>query len=332
MIRVFIEKTARQHLTVLVQRAPSEFQLVKDPAQADVIIFENDEPAFIRGTAEYKNFRDKCIVVSEIDLPSYFLPACYAATDGSSWLSKNRTVTIPYLLSQISVANPFLSDINIDADRRYLYSFRGGATSWVRKRMLKLMSSSADTLIQDTNFYRHWNFDAGYEPEKRNHQKDYADILEQSSFVLCPRGAGVSSIRLFEVMRAGRVPVILADNWVPVPYIPWNEFAIFVPEDKISELDQIIRARSEDARTMGAKAREAWEKYCSPGADAALLAACIKQLLAQLKSSSESRVRTLYPIIEVWNGAKLKGRAAARSAILKVFSILGIKFPYSLNR
>ena len=35
-------------------------------------------------------------------------------------------------------------------------------------------------------------------------------MLRQSKFVICPRGVGTSSIRLFECLRAGRVPIIVA--------------------------------------------------------------------------------------------------------------------------
>jgi hypothetical protein len=332
MLKVHVEKGARPHLKELISRAPEVLTLVEDPAGADVIIFESDEPVYIRKTPEYQNYKEKCIVVSEIDLPTYFLPACYAAVNNTARLGKGRTMSIPYLLSQISVPNPFIGEISATAERKYLYSFRGGATSWVRKKMLKVLASTDDTLIQDSNFYRHWNFDTGYASEKLNHQSEYANVLASSSFVLCPRGAGVSSIRLFEVMRAGRVPVILADNWTPVPGIPWEEFALFIPENKITELDQIIRSKQGDALRMGAKAREAWQKYCSPGADGALLAKSIKELVAMTNKSREARIRAFYPAVEVWSNLTTNARATARNMILRTFSLLGVKFPYSLNR
>jgi hypothetical protein len=198
--------------------------------------------------------------------------------------------------------------------------------------MFKLLASTSDTLIQDTNFYRHWNFDASYASEKRNHQKDYADILSNSSFILCPRGAGVSSIRLFEVMNAGRVPVIIADNWIPVKGIPWEEFAIFIPEAKIGDIDRIVRARQSEAFDMGNRARDAWKKFCSPGADASVLADSLHLLLSMVSQQREAGIQTIYPLFETWQKTSGATRLFARSVVLKTFSILGIKFPYSLNR
>ena len=60
-----------------------------------------------------------------------------------------------------------------------------------------------------------------------------ADFIRRTRFVLCPRGQGVSSIRLFEVMKSGRVPVIISDAFVP-PALQgrtgWTDAAIFVRE------------------------------------------------------------------------------------------------------
>ena len=48
--------------------------------------------------------------------------------------------------------------------------------------------------------------------EERRHR--FREVLEASKFVLCPRGQGTSSIRLYETLASGRVPVIIADDWV----------------------------------------------------------------------------------------------------------------------
>ncbi|MBA2269339.1 MAG: exostosin family protein [Chthoniobacterales bacterium] len=57
--------------------------------------------------------------------------------------------------------------------------------------------------------------------ERRDYHRRYADITKASKFVLCPRGLSVSSIRLFETMKMGRVPVILSDGWVEPPGPAW---------------------------------------------------------------------------------------------------------------
>ena len=52
--------------------------------------------------------------------------------------------------------------------------------------------------------------------------------------MICPRGWGSSSIRLFEVMEMGRVPVIISDAWVnEAP--KWADFSVRVSEADVFE-------------------------------------------------------------------------------------------------
>ena len=46
-------------------------------------------------------------------------------------------------------------------------------------------------------------------------QSEYFRIMHNSMFVLCPRGVAPSSYRIFEAMKAGRVPVIIAMSGFP---------------------------------------------------------------------------------------------------------------------
>ena len=46
--------------------------------------------------------------------------------------------------------------------------------------------------------------------DRLDYYRRYAELTKASKFVLCPRGVGASTIRLFETMRMGRVPVILS--------------------------------------------------------------------------------------------------------------------------
>ncbi|WP_386685111.1 exostosin family protein [Loktanella sp. R86503] len=45
--------------------------------------------------------------------------------------------------------------------------------------------------------------------------EDFRDIMARSVFALCPSGTGPNSIRLWEAVQAGTIPVVLADTYAP---------------------------------------------------------------------------------------------------------------------
>ncbi len=47
------------------------------------------------------------------------------------------------------------------------------------------------------------------------HSNDFREIMDQTIFALCPSGSGPNTIRLWESMVNGAIPVILSDTWAP---------------------------------------------------------------------------------------------------------------------
>jgi hypothetical protein len=92
----------------------------------------------------------------------------------------------------------------------------------------------------------------------------YADLCANSKFILCPRGIGTSSLRLFETLQAGRVPVIVSDDWVPPRGPDWPRFAVFVAEDRIADIPAVLEAEEEHWAQKSALARQAWEDFFAP--------------------------------------------------------------------
>jgi len=307
------------------------FSFVDDPVDADCIIFENDDPAYITQTATFKQWPQKCIAVNEADVPSFYLPGCYAS-NRHGWLSTGRAKTIPYIISQRTIANPFIREIDEHTQQRYLYSFKGGSTSWVRKKLFKNKPVAADVCIEESNQYYHWTYDDLYMEQKKAQQQEYAALLAQSSFFLCPRGAGTGSIRLFEVIQAGRIPVIISDAWIPQSNIPWHEFSITIPEKDIAKLDNIIRAHANRAETLTANVKKAWNEYFSLENDLKLLYDAVKNIQSNRNEKREQLIRSIFPLLKWKNALKEKVRSFAKFTILKCYALLGKEFPYSLNR
>jgi hypothetical protein len=99
--------------------------------------------------------------------------------------------------------------------------------------------------------------------ERLDYERRYAELTKASKFVLCPRGLSASTVRLFETMRMGRVPVILSDRWVAPEGPRWEDFAIRIPENEFRMVPRLLEEREPEAVEMGECARREWERWFS---------------------------------------------------------------------
>lgn len=95
--------------------------------------------------------------------------------------------------------------------------------------------------------------------------------LLNTTFSLCPAGSGPNSIRLWESMGAGAIPVILADTWAP-PGDPrlWEMGAVFckeTPEDIKALPDRLAEIAADPVRLaqMRHAMRQLWILYGPQG-------------------------------------------------------------------
>jgi len=145
-----------------------------------------------------------------------------------------------------------------DIEKHWLYSFVGSMSHSCRRPIVKLNDERG--YVQDTSDFNVWNTDSS-ELEIRG--KAYANVVGESQFVLCPRGIGSSSFRLYETMQAGRVPVIISDQWHPPSETDWS-FAIKIEERRISSIPGYLKALENESAERGLAAREAWEQSYAP--------------------------------------------------------------------
>jgi len=114
-----------------------------------------------------------------------------ASIPGSAASSTTRT-----LPATGQFQNRFLEEttspvrIGMKAEKRYLFTFQGGSTSILRKRIYNLKFNRSDVLIENTSAYWHWD---NSQPGRLERQRRYAETLAASHFVLCPRGTGAGS-------------------------------------------------------------------------------------------------------------------------------------------
>jgi hypothetical protein len=149
-------------------------------------------------------------------------------------------------------------------EAEWLFSFVGAAAAHqVRGRILALREPRA--LLIDTDAERA-AIAAGTRPPFADgeYAKRFAGSIHGSKFVLCPRGGGVSSFRLFEAMMLGRVPVVVSDQLVLPDGPDWDGFSLRVAEDAVGSIPRLLAAREGEAAAMGEAARAAWLDWFSP--------------------------------------------------------------------
>ena len=113
----------------------------------------------------------------------------------------------------------------------------------------------------------HWSINPELSAEQRAGLKSsYVELTNRSIFSLCPRGTGVGTIRLFEVMSMGSIPVIISDDYVcPMSNkLNWDEFSIRVPESDIHKIEGILNSiKGEEIEKMRLTIYDYYQKYFS---------------------------------------------------------------------
>jgi hypothetical protein len=112
-------------------------------------------------------------------------------------------------------------------------SFVGTYTSHsIRHRMLNRING--DNIIYRDSYHIDSN-SFSIENYRQKEENEYQDILERSRFSLCPRGSSPSSVRFWESLAAGAIPILISDNWV-LPDWDWDNTIIVISEDNFDNL------------------------------------------------------------------------------------------------
>ena len=100
---------------------------------------------------------------------------------------------------------------------------------------------------------------------------EYIDNILRNDYNLCVRGIANDSIRLFETLCCGRVPVLVNTDCV-LPYdanIDWKKHVVWVEErdiDKIAEIVAVFHEKLSEQEFIELQKsnRELWKEYLSP--------------------------------------------------------------------
>jgi hypothetical protein len=242
-----------------------DWALVEAPEDADLILIcpRPRNPVFpieiFRSGIAWK-YRQKCVVISTDDNPTLthkgFYTCLRAGATHSPWLQGGFYPFVTY-------AEPH-DAFTPHTDFQFLFSFLGSfRTHPVRERIGKL-AANAWHEAKDSFLIKDTSRDSGN--RQHDFRQQYITSLRDSKFILCPRGMCPSSVRLFETMKAGRVPVIISDEWVPPREIDWAQFAIFVPESELASLPNVLAREERHWPERAQIARAVWERSFSADA------------------------------------------------------------------
>lgn len=242
---------------------PGSHELCDDPEEADLIlfaeVFDGLDPYFFNIVRHpvFRRFPNKCVLY-HINDTTETLCRTISPSVKSTHLNVRCRRSFSYVVRVHD--NPWRSAVwNRERPAKFLFSFVGDpGTHPVRRQILNLQHPEAwlRSAIGSSAI--------GMDAAKREvFQRRYIEEMLDSCFVLCPRGLGPTSMRLFEAMELGRAPVVIGDSWLPVAHLPWEEFALFVPEKDIAIIPALLEKNRHRAMAMGRKARIVWEDHFS---------------------------------------------------------------------
>lgn len=244
---------------------PRPFCLIDDFASADVIlvtdIHHRNSYRCIMSKPEHVTYYNKIICYSEMDFPPCEIPGVYssssnlyAANCGTGyffhwkWIdSRFGSITVEYIPPR---------------ERKFYVSFWGRACNRLRKRILlldKVFGHCEASLIDTRKTFGLFDHSKKRDDKMAQQRVKYLEGLSQSTFALCPRGAGLSSIRLFECMKYGAIPVVVSDDLRLPKSIQDGYCCIRVPERNVECLPSILREYADHIDTMSNNAREVFK-------------------------------------------------------------------------
>lgn len=119
---------------------------------------------------------------------------------------------------------------------------------------------------------RFWGGAAAASPQTRQSlRNEYVANMVESDYMLCMRGAGNFSYRLYETLSCGRIPVFVDTDCV-LPYdfaIDWRQYCVWVDATEIDVIGDRVREFHDrlspgEFHDLQRSCRRLWEEWISP--------------------------------------------------------------------
>ena len=137
--------------------------------------------------------------------------------------------------------------------RPYFMTWKGSFTCNFRHRFYRAMNQ-VHTVRNKTVTVKH----------RSDTLHDYCHLHEASIFGGNPRGNGLHAFRLHEILKAGEIPVTLADKYV-FPFeevLDWRTFSVIIPEVDVNETLSILSSLTDEQLVqLRDKGRAVYERH-----------------------------------------------------------------------
>jgi len=115
------------------------------------------------------------------------------------------------------------------------------SSTQLRASLLQILSKSKGIT---PNFIIRKSYRAGATTKKDRERttKEFYDNIKHSQYVLCVRGAGNFSVRFYETLMMGRIPVYLhTDGFLPLQdKINWKKHVVWVDYEDRDQIDKVV--------------------------------------------------------------------------------------------
>ena len=159
--------------------------------------------------------------------------------------------------------NKAFKDVNFETvERPYLYSFMGGYQSGcyltdIRPRIFNMKHTENTHVVNtgDWHFnplvytdHQNANCDMNVDQTHRDKTEEYNDVLLKSRYSLCPSGSGPNSIRFWESLAVGTIPILLSDTLDLPEHELWDATIVRVDEKDLESVTEITREDEAERR------------------------------------------------------------------------------------
>lgn len=157
------------------------------------------------------------------------------------------------------------------------------STSHLREKTLRIVEQSE----LRANFIRRAKYRAGANTQEQRNKTtlEYFENQRDSDYIICVRGGGNFSVRFYETLAMGRIPVFInTDCKLPLATnVEWEKHVVWIEEDKLNDIPQKILAFHKKLGADGFKAlqqhnRKLWEANLTLGS---FYPQALKEILAE---------------------------------------------------